>query len=78
MPAHKSSGRRRGAGASSHRASKGQSAAMITLSGRASMASKPAPAATRARADDGFSAKRSDAYTTAVLASAASMVSMPV
>jgi hypothetical protein len=51
---------------------------MITLSGRASMASKPAPAATRARADDGFSAKRSDAYTTAVLASAASMVSMPV
>jgi len=51
---------------------------MITLSGRASMASRPAPAAARARADDGFSAKRSDANTTVVLARAASIVSMPV
>ena len=78
MLAQRSSGRKRGVGASSKRASSGQRTAMMTLSGRASMASKPTTAVARARARDRFSASRSDANTTAVLASAASMVSMPV
>ena len=64
--------------ASSSKANDGHRAATITLSGRASTASSPTMAAASARVVDGFSASRSDANTTAVLARAASMVSMPV